>query len=124
MVGAKGADLPASSDRRRVVFPFQLLLEQQALASITLLEREQDNGALKASGPRLRMRERGPPAREKPTVEAVFDKSRKGALLWNCETFVRVDRTSHHSDGDPEQRPHWDPRDQRLKCGISTYRIS
>jgi len=44
MVGAKGADLPASPDRRRVAFPFQLLLEQQALASIALLEREQDNG--------------------------------------------------------------------------------
>jgi hypothetical protein len=40
MVGAKGADLPASPDRRRVAFPFQLLLEQQALASIALLERE------------------------------------------------------------------------------------
>ena len=77
MVGAKGADLPASPDRRRVAFPFQLLLEQQALASIALLEREQDNGRSEGRRAPPSDAERGPPAGEKPTVEAVFDKSRK-----------------------------------------------
>src|SRR3954447_24866761 len=87
MVGAKGADLPASPDRRRVAFPFQLLLEQQALASIALLEREQDNG--RSEGRRGPPSDAGTwaPGRRENHREAVFDKSRKGALLWNCVSF-------------------------------------
>ena len=93
MVGAKGADLPASPDRRRVAFPFQLLLEQQALASIALLEREQDNGRSEGRRAPPSDAERGPPAGEKPTVEAVFDKSQKGALLWSSVSLRAGPRT-------------------------------
>ena len=46
------------------------------------------------------MRERGPPAGEKPTVEAVFDKSRKGALLWKLGTFA-LDEEERSADASP-----------------------